>query len=712
MNRLSIKLLACCLQFAGYCLAQNTTWLVDLGSGQGRTLASDANGNTWNNLSPYELPGVEFLKTTSGQKSGVAIEVSALKGWVNFNEWGVALPPTTAPGDLNVTSAASDWLLANDRFEPRVTLSNLPPDGVFRMTLFASNANNERRVTRYDVVGLRSETALLQTSGSGMEATSPTNANHSTVVVFDNLSPSAAGTILIDVKKFEGSEGYLGILKLELISGSNMPPGAGALKIAGSARVGSTIAGRFDYSDLEGDSQLDSNVYWERSSSSTGAAGTISLIGTGQSSLMLSSGDSGQFVRYCVTPRAASGNPSGTLRKSAWFGPVLPSTTFTSYHIGSSFTEWPNIPLQLKQLANASGIATLTGSQTTSGRNSQYHWNNGLAGEIGAGTYSRHEIPTKSWDAVVLQPYNDEWQASKIAQATDYCGRFYRLADDAGSQFYLYQAWPWLSQSLATQSDINSAFEQIRSTISVGGKKPALIIPAGQALKAVIDEAQNGYLKAYNTNRSLDRQNLYLDNLHLRDLGAYVSALTHYATIMKRSPVGLPAQALDASYFSDNTVYFNSDLARRIQELVWWVVANHPYSGVSAIVSKPTDILSQPSDANTPTPAYVVHDSAIMDPTLLNFAFGASSEANGGNLLNLPRPSVPMAAGRIEIEYTINPEAEIQQVSFVPEWSENLVKWTQTQPVGTTITRVNQTVRISWPNTSRWRFVRIYVSKQ
>jgi hypothetical protein len=310
---------------------------------------------------------------------------------------------------------------------------------------------------------------------------------------------------------------------------------------------------------------------------------------------------------------------------------------------------------------------------------------------------------------VVLQPYNNEWQPAQINQILDYGKRFYGLADSNGAQLYLYAAWPSRSQSLSTQTAVNAAFETIRSTISVNGNKPALVIPAGEAFRAVIQEAATGYLKSFNTDHSLDRENLYLDDLHQTDLGAYITALTHYATVMKQSPVGLPPQAVDANFYNDNPVTFNPVLAKKIQEIVWWVVANYPNSGVSEVVPKPADPLTPPT---TPSPpVYVNHTGATMDPALLALAFGYSSDGVGAILANLPHPVAPAVAEKIEVEYVINPDAESQQVTFTPEWSENLVQWTRTLPASTVITRNNQTVKVSWPNTSRWQFVRVYVSK-
>ncbi len=59
------------------------------------------------------------------------------------------------------------------------------------------------------------------------------------------------------------------------------------------------------------------------------------------------------------------------------------------------------------------------------------------------------------------------------------------------------------------------------------------------------------------------------DDLHPSQVGNYLAALTHFAVIFRRSPVGLPA-----------VQGVGSDLARRLQKLVWRVVTREPRTGV------------------------------------------------------------------------------------------------------------------------------------
>ncbi len=60
------------------------------------------------------------------------------------------------------------------------------------------------------------------------------------------------------------------------------------------------------------------------------------------------------------------------------------------------------------------------------------------------------------------------------------------------------------------------------------------------------------------------------DDIHPSALGIYVSALVHYATLYRRSPVGLPTPA-----------YIGEGLGKTLQCIAWQTVLNEPRSGVT-----------------------------------------------------------------------------------------------------------------------------------
>ncbi len=68
------------------------------------------------------------------------------------------------------------------------------------------------------------------------------------------------------------------------------------------------------------------------------------------------------------------------------------------------------------------------------------------------------------------------------------------------------------------------------------------------------------------------------DMIHLNDIGAYLVALTHYAVLYHRSPVGLPHQLRLADGSMANAPGQNA--ARLMQAVVWQVVTSYRKTGV------------------------------------------------------------------------------------------------------------------------------------
>lgn len=106
--------------------------------------------------------------------------------------------------------------------------------------------------------------------------------------------------------------------------------------------------------------------------------------------------------------------------------------------------------------------------------------------------------------------------------------------------------------------------------------KPIYVIPGGQVMARVVREIERrggvGPLKT--------REDLFSDTIHFNDYGAYLMALTHYAVLYQRSPVGLPhaLQKADGTPAADP----GPEAARLMQEIVWEVVTGYPKTGVSA----------------------------------------------------------------------------------------------------------------------------------
>ncbi len=109
-------------------------------------------------------------------------------------------------------------------------------------------------------------------------------------------------------------------VELSLYGGDNNKPG-----ITGDPIVGSTLTGNYEYYDADGDSEGQSTFRWLRGDTVNGAYQPIS--GATGTTYTLTANDIGKFIKFEVTPVAATGNSPGTPATSAYagIGPVIAS---------------------------------------------------------------------------------------------------------------------------------------------------------------------------------------------------------------------------------------------------------------------------------------------------------------------------------------------------------------------------------------------------
>ncbi|KAA0969347.1 hypothetical protein FPY71_12380 [Aureimonas fodinaquatilis] len=95
------------------------------------------------------------------------------------------------------------------------------------------------------------------------------------------------------------------------------------------------------------------------------------------------------------------------------------------------------------------------------------------------------------------------------------------------------------------------------------------MIPGPLLFAELYDEIEAGNVPGL-TNAS----ELFLDDIHINDLGAYFITLAHYAMIYNQDPRGLPANIRQGQKPSP-------EMAAKMQEIVWKVLTSYPGSGVS-----------------------------------------------------------------------------------------------------------------------------------
>jgi hypothetical protein len=112
--------------------------------------------------------------------------------------------------------------------------------------------------------------------------------------------------------------------------------------------------------------------------------------------------------------------------------------------------------------------------------------------------------------------------------------------------------------------------EHVRDLNKKGGKQVLFVVPVGQAVLALREKIIAGAAPGLNT-----QEDLFTDAVgHAKPPLAVLAAYCHFATVYRRSPVGLPVPTALAKQPEAGK------LNRLLQELAWNAVRDHPLSGV------------------------------------------------------------------------------------------------------------------------------------
>lgn len=668
------------------------TLLIDFGVTNHPAPSPDLNGNRWNNLgtdtSTAPTGSVNNLLTITNSLSGISVTVAGFGSGANTNG---AINPASTLGSLAITNAIRDSFFVASGNTARVVFSGLATNRTYRMEWFGSRDAADTRVTLYTARGFNTTSATLQTSGANIGTPPLTNANHAALALLDHVRPTASGIVTVSVSVTAGPFGYLGAMRLteqEDIAATNQPPSAVDAFWVGAPVAGRTVTAHFTYADAEGDPEAGSIIEWQMDLPPF----TNNLLVLNQTNRTFTVPDQpGAYLRIAVQPRAAAGTTNGAWVFSDWRGPLVSSNALAVFHLGNSFTRWGHVPLQLQSLAADAGFAHTFGEQLADGQGLGYHWTNGLAGGVlTRGTPSRLELVTGGWDWLVLQPMSREWLPANLPALLDFAGRFAALAVSNNTRVALYQYWNYLDEGAAEQDAINAAFTTLRDALASNGID-AVIIPAGVAFSNAVAAIP-----------SLDRPDLYQDNLHPTDTGYYLSALTHFATLYRQSPAGLTNGAISADANLDTPVLIDPTLAAALQQVAWNTARYHPGSGV-------TRGRFDAWAASLPHGQRAWFDDPFTNglPNLLRWAFGISPLVPDEPERQLR--AVPDDSALVRFEYDVGVDAEDAGVQIAEQWSTNLTLWIDGLPAGMSATRTNQQGWISAGTTASNTFLRLII---
>lgn len=270
---------------------------------------------------------------------------------------------------------------------------------------------------------------------------------------------------------------------------------------------------------------------------------------------------------------------------------VQPEGPLKVYHLGHSLVG-RDMPAMLAQMAPDGHDYA---SQLGWGATLRSHWlgPDQVPGFAEENTHAAHRpakeaIGSGDYDAVVVTEMVELKDAIRWHNSSLNLANWASFAHEArpDTRFYLYETWHqlddehgWLER-IDADSDALWRDELIRRAMSNERAGVIYRIAGGPALAAAARAAEQGELSGIDSRDALFARTAEgkLDPIHLSDLGNYVIALTHYAVLYQRNPVGLPVGVMRADGSPADA--FQPDAAERIQALVWDVVSNDALSGL------------------------------------------------------------------------------------------------------------------------------------
>ncbi len=276
---------------------------------------------------------------------------------------------------------------------------------------------------------------------------------------------------------------------------------------------------------------------------------------------------------------------------AAWAAPVpVPDRGLRLYHLGHSLVG-RDMPAMLAQMAAAAGLAGAAyDSQLGWGASLDQHRRGDVPGFAAENAHPRYRpaaeaVASGDYDAVILTEMVDLRDAIRWHDSAAALAHWARMAGQAGAQVWLYETWHrlddpagWLER---VDGDLAALWirELVAPAMAQAGVPVIRVIPAGQALAAVVRAAEAGQVPGLTARRALfaTTPDGAPDPIHLSDLGLYVVALAHFAALYRRSPEGLPA-ALSRADGTPATA-FEAGAAALVQRLVWDSLRRYPEAG-------------------------------------------------------------------------------------------------------------------------------------
>ena len=292
------------------------------------------------------------------------------------------------------------------------------------------------------------------------------------------------------------------------------------------------------------------------------------------------------FLSACGLARCTP-EPVGKDEIAALYSEPLsaPAGPISVYFIGHSLVG-RDMPHMLAQLA---GAGHRYESQLGWGAELEAHWEPDVELD-GADVENDHPrfreahdaVASGDYDALVLTEKVEIRDSIKYHDSWHYLSLWAKKAWEANpdARVYLYETWHrlddaegWLER---LDADLSRYWEReiIDRALAVDGiDRPIYVMPGGQVVARFVREIEETPVDGLT-----GRDALFSDQIHLNDLGAYLIALTHYAVLYGKSPVGLPHDLTRAD--GTPATAPGPDAALLMQNVVWDVVTSYPRTGV------------------------------------------------------------------------------------------------------------------------------------
>ncbi|OSQ51090.1 hypothetical protein [Marivita geojedonensis] len=270
-----------------------------------------------------------------------------------------------------------------------------------------------------------------------------------------------------------------------------------------------------------------------------------------------------------------------------------PDGPLTVFHLGHSLVG-RDMPAMLAQMAGHDYA-----SQLGWGTPLRAHWNpdepiQGFETENAHDRYrdAKDALASGSYDTFVLTEMVEIEAAIEYFESPLYLEKWVTAARDGNPdiRIFLYESWHdlndpqgWLERLDADPERYWEGILIAQAMASAPDADPIYVIPAGRVFAELVRRIEAGE----GVDGITSREHFFarfedgsLDAIHVNDLGSYLVALTHFAVLYQRSPVGLPAQLNRA----DGTPAQAPSplLARLMQQTVWDVVSQLPVTGIPA----------------------------------------------------------------------------------------------------------------------------------